>query len=261
MKCLIFITTVLFFIKFTNGNNYCSVGEDDIIYKGDLMHSATTETYGECCKMCYVCNECNSFSWSNSTCFLNYDFGTPMSEIGAKSSMRLGYGYTNSTGSTNSTNSTNSTSSKSGSTCSAHKENNVNYVGNNLDQFKSSSYDECCDYCTSTVGCNAFTWTSKYDGVCYLKYKKGNILHQEDMYSSYLTDKIDYPVCTVYQHDVNFLGEEIEKKQYNTYKECCKYCSSVSDCTGYTWDGVYCILQKNINSNEFKDGYTSAYLI
>ena len=59
---------------------------------------------------------------------------------------------------------------------------NTDYVSNDIGK-KDAPVEDCCFICRQTSGCNAFSW---FQGVCYLKSKKGDVISKPGVISAAL---------------------------------------------------------------------------
>ncbi|KAL3661106.1 hypothetical protein V7S43_013715 [Phytophthora oleae] len=130
----------------------CSSLENNVDYSGADIGNAPSASANGCCSICSTTNGCNAFAWTNyngGTCWLKSSKGTSKATSGTVSGSLQA----------------------SPQTCPL--ENNIDYTGTDIGSARSASANGCCSICSSTNGCEAFTWTNYNGGTCWLKSSKG----------------------------------------------------------------------------------------
>ncbi|GLD95698.1 hypothetical protein PINS_up004376 [Pythium insidiosum] len=191
---------------------------DGIDYVGfDLAQVASSDA-ANCCEICKNTEGCRVYSWSGyngGTCFLKSQLGEVVENPGVKS----GSAYPN------------YAHEPKPRVC--RQENNVNIVGEDLSNVQRSTPGQCCEVCTKTRNCLAFTWTSYNGGTCWLKSGSTTTERQEGAVSSVVSTTRDYQ-CSV-QTKTDFRGLDIANFQRADPTDCCALCQAYTGCKAYTW--------------------------
>ncbi|GLE05405.1 hypothetical protein PINS_up014418 [Pythium insidiosum] len=141
-------------------------------------------------------------------------------------------------------------------------ENNVDYVGNDLMQTQTKTAGECCDQCSQTAMCGAYTWSKYNGGSCWLKYRK-----YETKAHTPLPDGTPYfqsgeiYQCQPLQQDTDLPGEDFDNKPAKTASECCSICHYTYPCKAFSWSnyqGGTCWLKKSASTGVRNPGVISA---
>lgn len=141
----------------------CNLSEG-VDYSGYDIAYVHAEEPGMCCEICANYPGCNVFSWSSymsGTCWLKSMKGDEVENEDVVSSV---------------------VNEVAGPTCSI--EENVDYVGNDVDHFMATSAEDCCDMCFNHPDCNAFSWSDYMGGMCWLKSGKGDTAETEGVMSA-----------------------------------------------------------------------------
>jgi hypothetical protein len=127
----------------------------------------------------------------------------------------------------------------------------VEFDGNKLagsDSPRLDSAADCCDLCSQTDGCLAWTWGHAFDHDehkrCYLKdsdeYKLGLNTDNRDHYTSGYRDcvaacpVIPEPTCTIPK--VHFEGSNMgDSPRLDTAAQCCAMCTATEGCEAWSW--------------------------
>ncbi|KAJ0395624.1 hypothetical protein P43SY_006331 [Pythium insidiosum] len=118
-------------------------------------------------------------------------------------------------------------------------EQNVDYPGNDVAQVSTKTPQECCDACSRTAGCGAYTWSKYNGGSCFLKSRKPQSTRQDKPLpdgSAYFVSGQVYR-CQALQRGVDFPGEDLSSASAKRAEECCAICRSTHGCTAFSWNG------------------------
>ncbi|KAH9138861.1 hypothetical protein AeRB84_016839 [Aphanomyces euteiches] len=127
----------------TTKSNVCGALEININYIGQDIIWVSGSSPSYCCTACQANANCNAYTFALSTCYLKAARRSTASQPGAVSAQV--------------------------NKCSSI-EYGVDYPGNDITAASASSVDDCCAFCRSQNGCQAYTFWS---GTCYLKSSRG----------------------------------------------------------------------------------------
>eukprot|EP00644_Phytophthora_capsici_P003114 jgi/Phyca11/69078/gw1.7.429.1 len=142
-------------------------------------------------------------------------------------------------------------------TCSS-LENNVDYSGADIGNAFSGSATGCCSICSSTNGCNAFTWTNYNGGTCWLKSSKGATKATSGAVSGSL--QVSSATCPSLENNVDYTGTDIGSSRSASATGCCSICSSTNGCGAFTWtnyNGGTCWLKSSKGTSKTMSGAVS----
>ncbi|KAF1328202.1 Elicitor-like transglutaminase, partial [Globisporangium splendens] len=130
--------------------------------------------------------------------------------------------------------------------------------------------EECCDKCTSTAGCKAYTFVNyNSDGrtACYLKTGSGDKREVVGAVSAIVvsepaTISPDRPSgqCGSQQTGIDFYGDDIESVYIASADQCCAQCADTAGCKAYTFIPAdhACYLKSGVGSKRSVAGAISA---
>ncbi|KAJ0404344.1 hypothetical protein P43SY_001464 [Pythium insidiosum] len=127
----------------------CAI-QANVDFVGNDIGGAQAATAGECCDKCRGLDGCRAFSWSpwnGGSCFFKSGRGETKRSDGVFSAL------------------------VGDEQCQI--ETGVDYVGNDIGGVAAGTSGECCDKCSQTAGCRAFSWSAWNGGSCWLKSGKG----------------------------------------------------------------------------------------
>ncbi|TDH69209.1 hypothetical protein CCR75_003193 [Bremia lactucae] len=119
-------------------------------------------------------------------------------------------------------------------TCSS-LEYNVDYSGNDRGNAPSSSVKDCCTICSSTFGCNAFTWTDYHGGTCWLKQSKTTSKPSDGAISGTVEPSPQSSNCPSLERNIDYSGTDIGNAPSASADGCCFICSNTNNCKAFTW--------------------------
>jgi hypothetical protein len=138
-------------------------------------------------------------------------------------------------------------------------EENVYYEGTNIDIIPFKDLQGCCDVCTITPGCVAYSW--KIDGTCYLKGDTWAV-GSEGFHSAVL----GYSFCTKIENDVHYWGNDVGKivnfQKSQTVEDCCVACRLFKGCKYFTFNPwKECWLKSSDSGSSSDKDYVSGSVI
>jgi len=141
---------------------------------------------------------------------------------------------------------------------------NIDCAGHDLSDSPAASLQDCCNLCSETHGCSAFTH-NKHDGHgaahCYLKASCDGQVARQGSNSGAVTE----PHCASLSN-VDCSGNDLENHAANTSQECCDLCKQTSGCNAYTHNkvdghgGAHCYLKSSCDTQTTRYGSNSGTL-
>lgn len=247
----------------------CSTIEDGLDFIGNDVGSQTSKDAEGCCVYCAAVKGCNAFTWTNhagGTCWLKSGRGSTTFTAGARSAV-----ISTITPSPNAPTPTTPTSTTPAPTTPAPTtptpsmcsiENNIDYVGNDVGNARSSNAEGCCSLCLSTSGCKAFSWNDYQGGTCWFKSSKGAFVSKPGTRSAVMSST---PACSKIEEGIDYTGADVANAAADTADKCCSICrESKKGCKAYTWtnyNGGTCWLKSGKGSAIAKAGAHSAVVL
>lgn len=141
---------------------------------------------------------------------------------------------------------------------------NIDCAGDDLSDLPAASVEDCCNLCSETQSCTAFTH-NEYDGHgaphCYLKSSCDKQVVRPGSHSGTVTE----PQCTILAN-VDCAGNDLEDHAADTSHECCDLCTQTSGCKAYTHNkvdghgGPRCYLKSSCETSSTRYGSNSGIL-
>ncbi|GLE05761.1 hypothetical protein PINS_up014809 [Pythium insidiosum] len=212
----------------------CSI-QANIDFEGNDIGGAQAANAGECCDKCRALDGCRAFSWTawnGGSCFFKSSRGVAKRSDGVFSAL------------------------VGDEQCRI--ESGVDYVGNDMGGVAAVTSGECCDKCSQTAGCRAFSWSAWNGGSCWLKSAKGETKRSDGVESGVVStppsDK-----CQVEQ-DVDYEGGDLASERASDVGECCDQCQRRNDCRAFSWtawNGGTCFLKRSKGATKWSRGVKS----
>jgi hypothetical protein len=145
-----------------------------------------------------------------------------------------------------------------GTSCGTLEE-NIDYLGMDIFNF-TSDLQGCCDECTITEGCVAYSWN--IDGTCSLKGNQTFPVASIGTYSAVLGSSF----CTKIEKGVDYYGNDVGYMYFfngHTVQDCCVACRLFSGCKyfAYTPYNGDCWLKSSDSGSQTNDYITSGSVI
>ncbi|OWZ17689.1 hypothetical protein PHMEG_0008330 [Phytophthora megakarya] len=137
------------------------------------------------------------------------------------------------------------------------QERNIDYVGNDIGSVSAPQATDCCNACTNTRGCRAYTFTNFNGGTCWLKSAKGQMVVRSGSTSS--TPYLEAGTCGL-ENGVDYVGNDIGSVRSATASGCCAICRNFGGCRAYSWNnanGGTCWLKNRKDATIRRDGIIS----
>lgn len=207
--------------------------QQNVDFVGNDLANVPGAAAGDCCAKCAATARCTAFTWSSfngGSCWLKTGMGATKVTTGVVSGVV----------------------STTPATCSNEKD--VDYIGNDIKNVAGPS-NSCCDQCSKTVGCNAFTWSSYNGGVCYLKSSKGATKAGTGLVSGVInatsTPTPTTPTTTTptpgdqckIERGLDYVGNDITSVPGADASACCSKCLDVGGCNAFSWSAGVCYLK------------------
>ncbi|TMW67204.1 hypothetical protein Poli38472_012320 [Pythium oligandrum] len=225
-------------------------------YSGNDAGSATSASAGDCCSKCAARSGCKAYTWTpwnGGTCWFKSAVGNLAGYAGAYA------GVVNPTNTPSPTPTTPAPTTPAPTTPApttrtpaptpttkppspgkCNVEQDVDYSGADVKSVKGSAGD-CCEACSLTNGCGAYTWTDFEGGTCWLKRSKGAANANSGAVSGVLPQE---DRCTLEQ-GVDYIGLDVGSANSESADGCCSLCSSRSGCGAFTWSSGVCYFKSH----------------
>ncbi|OQS05690.1 carbohydrate-binding protein, partial [Thraustotheca clavata] len=136
-------------------------------------------------------------------------------------------------------------------------EQNLDYFGNDIKSTQQSTPGACCNDCNATPGCRLYVWNN---GICWLKKAASGRTSSPGSYSAFAEPN---PVCSNFQPNVDYYGNDIKSTQRPSYNDCCADCMATPGCKLYVWNnanGGTCWLKNAKGAQSSQPGaYAASY--
>ncbi|RLN14893.1 hypothetical protein BBJ28_00008576 [Nothophytophthora sp. Chile5] len=209
--------------------------ENGFNYAGNDIGSAPGTTAWDCCGSCSAMAGCRAYTWTDfadGTCWFKSGRGTVIADANAKSAI-INFS----------------------SAC--QQERDINYVGNDIGSAPATDSTKCCNICSNTPNCRAYTFTSYAGGTCWLKSAKGQMQVSSEATSA--TPYLEIPTCGL-ETGVDYVGNDIGSVRASAPGACCSICAGFGGCRAFSWtntNGGTCWLKNRKDGVARKDGVIS----
>jgi hypothetical protein len=210
-------------------------------YIANDIGNATSATADGCCEKCEATPDCRAYSWTdqaNGTCWLKSGRGTVVQNLYVQSAtvQPLEVSDTDDVG-------------------GCHMDEGIDYVGNDVGVIPTAKKEDCCDLCSGTSGCRAFTFTSHEGGTCWLKSAKGPMVANPDAFSAQVF--LETPSCGI-EYGVDYVGNDIGSVPASEPDACCGVCTNWEGCRAWSWvwlegQGGTCFLKNRKDATVAKE--------
>lgn len=223
----------------------CGNLDEGVDYLGNDLFNVSIASVGDCCALCQETDGCNAFTfttWEGGHCWLKSRAGLVIPNAMAVSSSLFDI-----------------------SKCTQERvpaEVGYDYPGNDLREEDAESADACYDLCVEDDDCHAYSWTSAYGGVCYLKTQKVPAAEFKHQCVSEIVSAIVYK-CSAVQLSTDFEGDDLKNVPARSPEACCAHCHHTDGCAAFSWNdfnGGTCWLKSAVTNVTHKDSVVSATL-
>lgn len=224
-----------------------NVLQKDVDFFGNDIARVLGNTPASCVNKCKDTIGCRAFSWNGDnggTCWLKSKRDNVISKAGVVSAII--YPIID--------------NGNSGRTVEA----NTDYVGHDMGNQPSPSYDGCFDICQRTPGCHVFSWSNYMGGTCWLKSWKDKTVVSAGVTSGVVSTSSRS--CT-WEKDggIDYYINDIGNKGgINDRTDCCQLCKDTPGCTAFSWSdqsGGTCWFKSKKGDIKFKAGVYSGVIV
>lgn len=114
------------------------------------------------------------------------------------------------------------------------------YFGNDITNANVASPFLCCDLCTMTKNCNAWTWVTN---TCYMKNVPSGVEPTSHPVSDNIYCARTNGKSNCIMDSCDYYGNDIGNANTADAFKCCDLCSTTSGCNAYTWVGNTCYMK------------------
>ncbi|GMF52349.1 unnamed protein product [Phytophthora fragariaefolia] len=136
----------------------------------------------------------------------------------------------------------------------------IDYVGNDIGSAPAGQSGDCCELCSKTEGCRAFSWNQQSGGTCLLKNRKDNVVRKAGVTSAQWMANPASPSCAL-ELDVDYVGNDIGSASSADPYACCSKCMAKRGCGAFSWSdhlGGTCWFKSGKGATLAKSGVKSA---
>ncbi|GLE10599.1 hypothetical protein PINS_up022797 [Pythium insidiosum] len=231
----------------------CPNVQENIDLPGNDLANSKADTVGDCCKLCSQTSKCVAYTWSRYNGGMCYMKHTKTARPVYSAPQPDGTPYL--------------VSGEVAKPVDQSKclpvQDNLDYPGNDLSNVKAATVGDCCQACTTTPQCEAYTWSRYNGGTCFMKHTKS----ARPVYSSPSADGSPYLVsgevyrCEALQKDVDLPGEDLANVPGLRAEDCCAKCRKTNGCAAFSWsdyNGGTCWMKRKAVAGVTRNGVTSA---
>lgn len=139
-------------------------------------------------------------------------------------------------------------------------ESGFDFVGEDLSNVPGAVAEDCCDKCSTTTGCKAFSWTNANGGTCYLKRTRGKVVVNPAVRSALVTP--NKRAAGELKTNADIVGNDIgNRKNMAKPEDCTDACRKSLGCRAFTWtseNGGTCYFKSGRGQSVYKEDAVSA---